>query len=152
VSNAKRKVLAVSSGGGHWVELLRLAPAFQECEVVYATVSGDYRWQVDGRRFHVIPDASRWNKAGLLWMALKVFWVVMRERPDVIISTGAAPGYSALRLGKLIGARTIWVDSIANAECLSLSGEKAGRYADLWLTQWPNLAKPEGPHYVGAVL
>jgi hypothetical protein len=69
-----------------------------------------------------------------------------------VISTGAAPGYFAVRIGKLFGARTIWVDSVANAEELSLSGKEAGRHVDLWLTQWPHLARPEGPHFKGNVL
>ena len=73
-------------------------------------------------------------------------------RPDVVISTGAAPGYFALRLGKLFGARTIWVDSIANAEEMSLSGRLAQRYADLWLTQWPEVAKRDGARYEGRLL
>jgi hypothetical protein len=83
---------------------------------------------------------------------LEVFWIICKERPDIVISTGAAPGYLAIRVGKLFGARSVWVDSIANAEQLSMSGAMAGRYADLWLTQWPDLAKPDGPHYRGAVL
>ena len=42
--------------------------------------------------------------------------------------------------------------SIANAEELSLSGAKAGSCADLWLTQWPHLAREGGPRYLGNVL
>jgi hypothetical protein len=69
-----------------------------------------------------------------------------------VISTGAAPGYFALRFGKLIRARTIWLDSIANAEELSTAGKKVQRYADLWLTQWTHLATTAGPRFGGAVL
>ena len=72
--------------------------------------------------------------------------------PDVIVSTGAAPGYIALRLGRLLGSRTIWLDSIANVERLSMSGEIVGRHADLWLTQWPQLSRTGGPDCWGAVL
>jgi hypothetical protein len=43
------------------------------------------------------------------------------------------------------------VDSIANAEELSLSGRKVRRFADLWLTQWPDLVREGGPEYAGAV-
>ena len=70
----------------------------------------------------------------------------------MIITTGAAPGYFALRFGKLFGTRTIWIDSMANAEELSKSGQEVGKHADLWLTQWEHLARPGGPHYMGAVL
>ena len=76
----------------------------------------------------------------------------MKENPDVIVSTGAAPGYFAIRFGRLLGIKTIWIDSIANAEELSMSGQKAGKHADLWLTQWKHLAKPQGPLYYGNVI
>jgi hypothetical protein len=69
-----------------------------------------------------------------------------------VITTGAAPGYFAVRIGKLLGARVVWVDSIANAEELSLSGQKAGSFVDLWLTQWPQLARECGPKHFGNVL
>ena len=84
--------------------------------------------------------------------ALSLLWVLIRERPDVVISTGAAPGYFGIFFGRLMGARTIWLDSVANAEVLSLAGRKAGRLADLWLTQWPHLAKEGGPTFHGSVI
>lgn len=147
-----KRVLAVSSGGGHWVQLLRLKPAFDDCDVVFATVSRQYRTQVPGHRFYVVRDATRWNKLGLVVQALQIAMVLLWERPDVVISTGAAPGYFAIRLGKWLGGRTVWVDSIANVEQLSMTGQWVGRYADLWLTQWLHLARPGGPYFMGAVL
>ncbi|MCK1335487.1 UDP-N-acetylglucosamine--LPS N-acetylglucosamine transferase [Bradyrhizobium sp. 38] len=146
------KVLAVSSGGGHWVQLMRIKDAFGGCEVVFVTVHESYRAQVAGQKFYVVNDANRWTKIRLLKTARSVARIIWTERPDIVISTGAAPGYLALRLGRIVGARTIWLDSIANVEHLSMSGSRIGRSADLWLTQWPHLARPEGPHYEGAVL
>jgi UDP-N-acetylglucosamine:LPS N-acetylglucosamine transferase len=147
-----KKVLAVASGGGHWVQLQRMLSAFEGMEIAYVTTLPSYRDHVAPARFYTVCDASLWNKFRLLRMAIKVVWIVLREKPDLVISTGAAPGYFAIRVGKWIGARTVWVDSIANAEKLSLSGRKVGPYADLWLTQWPHLARPEGPRFEGAVL
>ena len=57
-----------------------------------------------------------------------------------------------MRFGKLIGARTIWIDSLANVDQLSKAGRMAGPHADLWLTQWPDLAGDNGPDYAGQVL
>ena len=147
-----KKILAVSSGGGHWIELLRLRPAFEGADVVYVTVQRDYAGDVPGRRFRVINDATRWNKPALLVMAIRLLLILLRERPDVVVTTGAAPGYVALRFGRWLKAKTIWLDSIANAEELSMSGRIAGPYADLWLTQWEHLARAGGPEYAGAVL
>lgn len=157
----KRRVLAVASGGGHWVQLFRLRPAWDGADVAYATTAAGLRDAIledaaaRGQavpRFFVIPDANRWQKARLVKQLLLLAWIVLRVRPHAVVSTGAAPGYFACRLGRLIGARTVWVDSIANAEELSLSGKQVGPHADLWLTQWPDLACPDGPEYKGAVL
>lgn len=146
------KVLAVASGGGHWVQLKRLLPAFHGMRISCLTTDAGYRSEVQADHFYVVKDANRWSKTALLMTALQVGLVLLFDDPDIVISTGAAPGYFAMLWGKLLGARTIWVDSMANANELSLSGKKAGRFADLWLTQWPHLARPKGPKYKGSVL
>lgn len=150
--NIRPKLLAVSSGGGHWVQLLRIKPAFEHCEVTFVTVHDSYRAQVPDHKFYLVNDANRWTKVALLKAARRIAWIVWNEKPDIVFSTGAAPGYLALRFGQMMGARTIWLDSIANVEQLSMSGDRIGHCADLWLTQWPHLARPDGPHYTGAVL
>lgn len=146
------RIVAVASGGGHWVELLRVTRGIPDADIAYVTVQRDYAVDVAGSRFHVVNDATRWNKAALVIMALRLLLILLRERPAMLITTGAAPGYFALRFGKMLGAKTVWLDSIANAEELSMSGRMAGRFADLWLTQWSHLACEGGPEYAGAVM
>ena len=146
------KVLAVSSGGGHWIELLRMMSAFDDADVHYVTVREDYAGDVSQGTFSAVRDATQWDPLGATVLALQILFVVWRVRPDIVISTGAAPGYFAVRFGKLFRARTIWVDSLANVEKLSKSGQLAGKYADLWLTQWPELARESGPEYAGQLL
>lgn len=147
-----KRILAISSGGGHWVQLNRLRPAFEGHEVTWVSVNRAYRSDVESGRFRVVPDATRWDRLRLARMILAVAWILLRVRPHVIVSTGAAPGYVALRLGRLLGARTVWLDSIANVERLSMSGEKIGPHATLWLTQWRALAREGGPQWRGSVL
>lgn len=148
---ATKKVLAVASHGGHWQQLLRLRPAFLGQDVVYVTTERSALEQAgDG---YVVVEATRWSRRRLLLQALQVLWIILRERPDVVVSTGASVGFFALRIAKLCGARTIWIDSIANVEKLSMSGERIGRHADLWLTQWEHLASSSSHlEYCGAVL
>jgi len=139
MAHRRQRILAVSSGGGHWVQLSRLRPAFEGHDVAYLTTESGYRDDVAPARFYTVRDASRWNKLALAASASKVLWVVLRERPAIVVSTGAAPGYLALRFAKLVGAQTAWIDSVANVEELSLSGQMASAKADLCLTQWPHL-------------
>jgi hypothetical protein len=151
-SATRGKLLAVSSGGGHWIQLRRIVPAFEGFDVAYVTVVDAYRSQVAGHRFHRVNDATRWNKLGLMKLALHIAWIILMERPAVVVSTGALPGYFAVLFGRWSGARTVWLDSMANVDEMSMSGAQVGRYADLWLTQWPHLAKTVGPYYGGSVL
>ena len=147
----RKRILAVASSGGHWVQLTRLQPAFADHDVAYLTTVPDHREEVAPARYHTVRDANRWTKVRMACSAIKVAWVVLRERPDVVISTGAAPGYVAIRVGRVVGALTIWVDSLANVDELSLSGRLASAVADFCLTQWPHLA--EGAvAYLGSVL
>lgn len=154
-------VMAIASGGGHWVQLCRLIPAWDGCNVTYVTTTEGFRDQVMATAkergqprpaYYVVTEANRWQKLKLIRALLRTVFILLKVRPDVVITTGAAPGYFALRLGKILGCRTVWIDSIANAEALSLAGQKAGGHSDLWLTQWEHLASENGPRYEGAVL
>jgi len=147
----RRRVLAVASGGGHWVQLLRVLKAFDGHDVVLVTVNQAYREDADGRRVHIVRDATRWDKLGLVVLALQTLAIVLRERPDVVFSTGAAPGCLAVIFSRLLGARTIWLDSIANVERMSASGRLVRRWCHLWLTQWENVADADGAEYAGKV-
>ncbi len=165
-SSKQVRILAIASSGGHWIELFRMRPAWDGCDVSYVTTKKGYNEEVvhDARernqpepRFFKVINANRWQKFRLLGQVIGVLLVLLRIRPHVIISTGASLGFFALKMGKILGARTIWVDSIANAEELSLSGKMAGGCADLWLTQWQHLARSNKsetarPVYKGEVI
>jgi hypothetical protein len=134
------------------MQLLRLRPAFAGHEVVFATTQEDSRAELPECRVRILPDANRHSKLRVLQLMLATLLLVLRERPDVVISTGAAPGYFTIRFAHYLGARTLWLESIANAEEYSLSTLLVKPYADLLLTQWPHLAREDGPFYRGSVL
>ena len=146
----KKRILAISSSGGHWVQLMRLRPSWDHCESAYITTEKDYEKQVveynesknlPRSNFYTTVVATRWQKFKLLRQLFDITIVLLKFRPHYIISTGAAPGYFALRIGGLLGAKTVWLDSIANAEELSLSGKKIRNNADVCLSQWQDVAE-----------
>ncbi len=149
---ARCDVLAISSPGGHWVELTRLFPAFDGLRVEYATTDAGRRYDVPGGHLHVITDANQRTPGRLLVCSWQVMRLVMKYRPRVIVSTGAAPGLIAIVFGQLIGAKAVWVDIFGLVERMTLSGRMVKPLADLYLVQWPHLAKPNGPHYRGSLL
>lgn len=148
-----KKILLISSCGGHWVQINRLLPAFEGHDVHFCSTEKDYAVLVPTGKYSYVPDASRTSGVlRLLWQSVGILKVLLVVRPDVVLTTGAAPGFFALFFGKKLGAKTIWVDSVANIDEVSMSGRKAAKYADLYLTQWKHLAMRGGPVYYGSVV
>ena len=151
MAGRRTRVLAVASGGGHWVQLLRLRPAFEGCDLSFATVHTASAAEVPGADFHVFRDASRKDWWRFIGAAFDMARIVTRVRPDVVVTTGAMPPLAALLFGRLAGAKTLWIDSVANSERLSSSGKLASRLAHRTITQWPGLATADVPCW-GSVL
>lgn len=146
-----KKVLAIASGGGHFVQLLRLRPAWNDADVAYATVQASAEKLVQPAPFYLFTDVSRADLWRLPRTVFDVARIIAKVRPDVIVTTGALPGLVAIMLAKPLRIRTLWIDSIANAELLSGSGRQALGFADRVVTQWPQLADGK-VEYWGSVL
>lgn len=147
-----KRVLAIASGGGHWTQLARLSEAFERFDTLYVTTIDGVEAPSGFRPVQCVEDASRSSPARFARLAVQLVGIFRRFRPQVIVTTGAAPGLAALIFGKLAGCRTVWIDSIANGSSLSMSGRLAARWSDLLLTQWEELASPStGARYFGRV-
>jgi hypothetical protein len=136
-------VLAIASVGGHWIELLRLMPLFNNHEVSFISNKDNLANSVEGHGFYNVPDANKQQKMNLVKCFFAVLTRVIVLRPVVIITTGAAPGLMGIFIGRLFGIKTIWIDSIANVEKLSLSGAIAVKVAHKVYTQWEHLSTPK---------
>lgn len=136
-----KKVLAVSSIGGHWIQLLRIAkPLEKEFCVEYMCTHLKCATMVEGKQFYKIEDFSRWNAYKILPAFLQDIKLLRKIKPAVVITTGAAPGLICILAAKVCGIKTIWIDSIAK-EHLSASGKIAKKIADRVYTQWSDLAE-----------
>lgn len=158
-SNRSNPVVGVgASAGGHTSQLLALlkhvecwpvAPAFyvttlQILAQKYAARGGRtyVLGECDRRKFFAIP--------GVMWRALHCVW---RERPDAVVTTGSMPLLILCIWAKMFGAQILWIDSIANTEKLSMSGRLARRFADVCLTQWPEVAQTNSDvEYAGQLI
>jgi len=149
---SKKTILAVASAGGHWTQINLLSEAFDGCDVHYVTTNLNRGITQNKKNISIVIDADLSTKFKLIPLALQTLLILIRRRPDIIISTGAAPGFFAILFGKCLGAKTIWVDSLANLDRLSVSGQQAQRFCDLCLTQWPNLTDQNKVQYFGSLL
>lgn len=155
VMNAKTiKICLAASGGGHLTELLTLSESCKGhdtfCVTTVPVVQANL--QVFGNTY-IVGECNRQHPIRVLKVFLRSLAAVFKERPNVVISTGAAAGCIMCFLGKLLGARVVWIDSITNVERISLSGRMVRHIADLFLVQWPELAGQYGNiEYVGTVI
>ena len=148
------KICLVASGGGHLTELLRLSESWRQYETCFVTTVPVVRdnLQTSGN-VYVVGECNRQYPMRVLRVFLKCVRIALKERPGVVISTGAAAGCMICFLAKITGARIVWIDSITNVRQISLSGKMVRCIADLFLVQWPELAKKYNKvEYLGAVI
>ena len=152
-TDKKPKILAISSPGGHWIQLNKICnPMENEFEVIYVTPGAQYASAQTGKTVFNISDASATSKHMLIPLTLQLLWIFARVRPAAIVSTGAAPGVIAFLLAKFLPIKTIWVDSIANVSILSRSARMIKKHADLVMTQWQTLSDGKQVIYKGSIL
>lgn len=138
---AKRKILAVASIGGHWIQLLRIAKGLEtQYDVVYCSTHQKCATMVQGHEFYLMEDFSRWDAWKFIPTFFHLIGVLRKVKPAAVFTTGAAPGLTCLLAAKMCGIKTIWIDSVANVEHLSASGRLAYKFASRTYTQWPDLA------------
>lgn len=145
------EILAVASFGGHFEQLLQLRAAWHGRACVFVTTRRDPDLAVDGEPPAIVMDCHghQWARAAVTAGQLLVLFA--RHRPRLLVTTGALPGLIAGIVARLFAARVIWIDSVANAECLSTSGRHARRIADHHLSQWPDVALREDSTYAGSL-
>lgn len=151
-SGGRKRVLCAASVGGHYVQLLRITVPLEACcEVSYMSTHPRCKALVPGHDFYCLRDFSRWNWYLFFPALFHALSVVRRVRPDMVLTTGAAPGFVVVLAAWFLGVESVWVDSIANVESLSLCGKMSRHIATHVFTQWPSQAAP-GVIFAGSVL
>ena len=135
------KLCLVASSGGHLLQLVSLKAAWEGRERFWVTFpKDDARVLLTGERVIWAFHPTNRNVKNLiknLWLA----WRVLRsERPGAIISTGAGVGVPFLWMGRLLGIRTIYIESLTRVWDLSLSGKLVYPIVHRFFVQWPELA------------
>lgn len=146
------KVLAAASAGGHWEQMMLLRPMLEQFDVHFATTHPDLPKRAGIANATILPDCNQNQPLKSLACLAAAARLVLRFRPDVVVSTGAAPGFFCIALARLIGARTLWIDSVANAEQLSMCGKLSRIFSTRCITQWEHLERDGRPGFAGSLL
>ncbi|OHB73628.1 MAG: hypothetical protein A2Z25_11755 [Planctomycetes bacterium RBG_16_55_9] len=150
----KLRICLAASAGGHASQLMSLSESWRGYDTFCVTTTEVVRNKLsEYGRVYVVGECNREHLLRVCKVLIRCTWIALKERPDVVISTGAAVGCLLCLLCKMLGAKIVWIDSITNVERMSLSGRMVRRIADLCLVQWPELAqKYKNAEFVGAVI
>jgi UDP-N-acetylglucosamine:LPS N-acetylglucosamine transferase len=148
------KICLVASAGGHTSQLLKLASSWNGYETVYVTTTDVVRKKLTAfGHVYVAGECNRQQPIRVLRVLLRCIKIILKEKPDVVMSTGAAAGCILCFLGKMLGAKVVWIDSITNVNHISLAGRMVRHIADLFIVQWPGLAaRYRNAEFVGTVI
>jgi len=154
VEQRQEKVCVGASSGGHMTELLGLLETVEIWPIkptLYVTTRKIWAQKLQALgKTYIVGECDRYKPFRVLLTFILSLYFVLKERPDVIITTGSLPLAVVCLVAKYFGCKIIWIDSVAQFEDLSMSGKLMLKKADLLLTQWPEVAeKYPGTEYVG---
>lgn len=144
------RIMFISSPGGHWVQLKMLSQHSTETDSFFVTTPEAGQDSLSNT--FIVTDCNAKTPLKLLKCFTQSFSIIKKENPTTIISTGAAPGLMAILAGAILQKNTVWIDSIANSQTLSLSGKIAKYVARTCCSQWPDVAKSHNVKYLGSIL
>jgi len=135
------KICIACSAGGHLIEALQLMPIVKKYPHFFLTFKRKQSKELlKNKKVYFIIDPKR-NLFKLFLNFLQTLKIFLKEKPDVVISTGAASAVPACYLGKFFGLKIIFVETLAAVEKPSLAGRFVYPIADLFLVQWRKLLK-----------
>lgn len=149
------KACFVASSGGHWEELMCIKSIADEHDTVFVTEEGGQARDSSLENIYLLPQTNR-RQTYFLWRFLKLMAsarkIMLREKPDFVVTTGALIAFPFCLYAKWMGAKVIYIESFARVDDRSLTGRLVYPMADLFLVQWESLLElyPKAK-YVGGI-
>jgi UDP-N-acetylglucosamine:LPS N-acetylglucosamine transferase len=147
------KVCFAGSHGGHLTELMCLLEVLSPDDDFFFLTYHNVRTHALPHRKYLIDNIG--FNYGLMAIAfIRIFFFLLKERPDVIISTGAEVAIPTMFWGKLMGAYCIMIECWSAVNHPSRTGQWLYNIADEFYVQWESLLPSYGPkaRYVGSIL
>jgi beta-1,4-N-acetylglucosaminyltransferase len=147
----KQKICIAVSAGGHLVEALQLESVYSKYKNYFVTANRINSQNLKGKKIYFVsvPTRNPLKFVKNFFQSLKIF---LKEKPDLIISTGADTALATCYIGKFFGKKIVFIESFCRIKEPSLTGKLVYPISDLFIYQWKYLEKyyPKGK-YGGSV-
>ena len=144
MSKKNKKICFAASSGGHFEQILMLKPLMDKYDSFLITEKTDYKAEVKDEKMYYLHQVNRkeWKfPFEMLGNAFRSFFIFIKERPDVIITTGVLAMIPLCLLAKLFRKKLIYIESFAKVTTPTETGKLMYKYADQFYVQWPQMKK-----------
>ncbi|MCX8190177.1 MAG: UDP-N-acetylglucosamine transferase subunit ALG14 [Candidatus Diapherotrites archaeon] len=146
------KVCLAASGGGHLTELLQLKEAWRKYPHFYVSDVRTNSVALNKKQKVYFVVCPRRNPIKLIVNTIQALYILAKEKPDIVISTGADTAVPLCILAKLFLKKVIFIESFCRISDASLSAKIMYKFADLFFVQWPeNKGAFPKAEYAGSV-
>ena len=142
----KKKVLFISSTGGHLNELMQLSPLFEKYDYKIITEkdkANEALKEKYGDKIKFLPYGTRSKLFQYIfkyaYLCLKSIYYYFKIHPKVIITTGTHTAGPMCLIGKIFGSKIIFIETFANSKTKSKTGSIVYKFADLFIVQWKEM-------------
>ena len=136
------KILFVASSGGHLEEISQLKRIAGQYENALVTEANGFEVRNFGNRQYFVPQINRKEILFLpkfIGLFIRALRILKKEKPEVVITTGALIAYPFCLLQKMKHGKVIYIESFARVKEPSLSGKLIHKHADLFIVQWEDM-------------
>lgn len=144
MQNERKKLCFIASSGGHLEQLLMLCPLMDRHDSFIVTEKTQYRAAFGERKVCFLRQINRTEWAFPFWMIVNAFSslrLMIREKPDAVITTGALAAVPMCFLAKLFGKKLIYIETFAKVWSPTMTGKLMYRFADQFYVQWESMLK-----------
>lgn len=155
MSEKNKKICFAASSGGHFEQLLMLKPLMEKYDSFILTEKTSYKTSVKGQKIYFHQQINRKETLvipKLIWNSIKSFWIFIKEKPDVVITTGVLAMIPISLIAKKCGKKLIYIESFAKVTDPTKTGKFLYKYADQFYVQWETMLEfyPEAI-YLGGI-
>lgn len=137
-----KKICFAASTGGHFEQLMMLKPLMSKYDSIIVTEKSQYSVENKEIKTYYLNQVNRKEKTFLFRMivnSLKTIKILIIEKPDIIISTGALSTIPLCLFGKLLRKKVIFIESFAKINSPTLTGKLVYKFADRFYVQWEEM-------------
>lgn len=136
------KICLVGSSGGHLAHLYMLQPIWGNNEHFWVTFpKEDAKSLLKGQKTYYCYYPTNRNFVNLIRNTILAVKILTKERPDLIISSGAAVAVPFFYVGKLLRAKTIYIEVFDRMDRSTLTGRLVHPVTDRFIVQWKEMKK-----------